>query len=69
MVTFLLLPIYLQVTNKDSLRRFNTGVQFCLYLLLLIPQLVLFTAVNIVMIPFAYLKSVIHQLLLVYRFY
>ena len=57
-VTFLLLPFYLLIKDKNKLKAFNSGVYMFTYLLLLIPLCAFHAVINLIMMPFAYLKSV-----------
>lgn len=55
--SFVLLPIYTCISNRDTLESFNRGVFKTIYAVFLIPLSALFLALNLVMLPFAYLKT------------
>ena len=64
-ITFLLLPIYLLVSDKETLLAFNKGVYRVFYTFFSLLIGAVFLALNLAMMPFAYLKTVLMKLILV----
>lgn len=67
LITFLLLPVYLCIKDDKKLERFNMKVCYVMYLPLAFVFGVGFAICNMVMIPFAYLKALVHKFLIFKR--
>ena len=64
MLAYLLLPFYLGIKNKAKLEKFNRVVCMALYFPIGLIVTAFFLASSLVMVPFAYLKVVLHKVLL-----
>ena len=67
MISFLLLPFYSCIKDKERLKRFNTGVCKTVYFPIGLVITSVFLASCLVMTPFAYFKVVFHKLVLGFR--
>ena len=64
----LTIPVYLVVKNKQTLETMNRNLWIVVYLPLSLIVLALFIAVNLALLPFAYLKTVAHKAALLKRY-
>ena len=58
MISFLTIPYFLCVKDKARLEKFTTRFNMVFYFVISIPMSVVFMAVNLVLLPFAYLKTI-----------
>ena len=65
MIVFLLLPVFLCLKDKRKLERFNNFLYLVYYALLSVPLGTIFVAANLILSPFAYLKTCANKLKLV----
>ena len=61
MITFLLTPYWLCVSDRKRLKAFNDNVYGVAYFFVTILISAVFIALNLVMLPFAYLKTCVHK--------
>jgi len=66
-ISLLIMPLLLCVKNKTTLKYINEVCYLLVYGPLSLCLLAVFIAVNMVLLPFAYLKAVIYKALLVIR--
>ena len=63
--SFIMIPFYLCISDKSTLASMNKGFYICSAVTLYIPLSVIFIAINILLMPFAYLMTIIQKLNLV----
>lgn len=63
-----LIPVLTLVNDKQTLQQINMVIFYICYTPVFLVVLAIFIAVNIVLIPFAYLKTVAHKIALLRRF-
>ena len=66
-LTFFLIPIFCCIKDKTKLKRFNLLLTKLIYLPISIFTSLFFILINILLIPVAYLKTLIHKIALMYR--
>ena len=67
MFGFLTLPFYCCIKDKKRLQRMTKTIYYSIYTPFLIIISVIFLAFNLIMMPFAFLKTLIHKILIVSR--
>ena len=60
-LSFMLLPFYWFIKNKETLHSLNSRFYLVNYTLVAMPLGVIFFVVNLAMMPFAYLKTCVHK--------
>ena len=60
-ITFFLMPYWICVKDRKKLKAFNDGVYGVAYFFVTIIISAVFIAFNLVMLPFAYLKTCVHK--------
>ena len=60
--SFLTIPYYLCVTDKKRLEKFTTRFNMGVYAFFSIPISVAFLVINLLLVPFAYLKTCWHKI-------
>jgi len=63
-LSLLVMPIMLWVKDKNSLKKINTVCYYIVYAPFSLCFLAVFCAVNLALLPLAYLKTVLHKILL-----
>ena len=63
-VSLLVMPLMLWVKDKKSLKKINSVCYYIVYAPFSLCFLALFSAVNLLLLPFAYLKTVLHKIFL-----
>ena len=66
-ISFLTIPYYLCVSDKARLQRFTKRFNVGIYFFLCLITSSIFIALNIIMVPFAYLKTCYHKMKLAYE--
>ena len=61
-LSFLLLPFYIFIRDRATLRSFNLGVYKGFYGIGLVVYGAIFLAINLILTPFAYLKTCAHKI-------
>ena len=61
MLTLLFLPVMLCYKDKDNLKKFNSRLCRAAYFPICLISATLFTLVNFLMIPLAFIKSLVHK--------
>ena len=67
-ISFLTIPFYIFVKDRESLESCNRFLWVIVYFPLSLMVLALFIAVNLVLLPLAYLKTVVHKAALFKRY-
>ena len=67
-LSFLAMPFLVCIKNRDTLKTINNALCYIVYFPLSVLVLAVFMAVNALLIPFAYLKTVYHKMLLLKRY-
>ena len=62
LISFLLIPFYLVIKDKATLLSLNNGYYKVQYLFIIIPCAAIFIVLNLLMTPFAYLKTCLHKI-------
>mmetsp|Transcript_20153 Transcript_20153/g.27223 ORF Transcript_20153/g.27223 Transcript_20153/m.27223 type:complete len:505 (-) Transcript_20153:373-1887(-) len=65
LISFMALPFYALVKDRDRLERFNKGFYFGFYGVVCLVISSIFLAINLLLVPFAYLKTCAHKVSLV----
>ena len=65
LISFLVLPFYIWIQDKKKLEKLNRGLYLIYYTVLSIPMSVVFMASNLLLTPFAYIKTCIQKVTLV----
>lgn len=64
---FLLTPLFLVIKDKTALKYINSFLLRLCYLPVVLILTVIFVVANLILLPFAYVKVVIHKFILLYR--
>ena len=65
LLSFLVLPFYIMIEDKKKLETLNKGIYLIYYTALSIPMSVVFMALNLLLMPLAYIKTCIQKVTLV----
>ena len=67
-MSLILLPVLVLSDNLDTLTSINNAVFMIVYFPVSIFMLMLFMAVNLILLPFAYVKTVVHKVVILQRY-
>ena len=60
--TFALIPFYICIKDREKLKVFNERVLMVSYMIILVPLCFVHAAINLILVPLAYLKNICHKI-------